>query len=115
MLKLKKTIYKEEKINYKRIKKISENIILDISAFYSGKIIYITDNHIKILNNNNYELLQMIQISLSTSIDIKNENNFLIASKPNRQITTWKKYNNLFIINKTILGVGNIIFAKYFF
>ena len=49
--------YNEKKIDYKRIKKIDENNILDISVFYSGKIIYITDSHIKILNNNNYELL----------------------------------------------------------
>ena len=105
--------YKEKKIDYKRIKKIDENIILDISVFYSGKIIYITDSHIKILNNNNYELLQMIQIFLSTSIDIKDENNFLITSKKNEQITTWRKYNNLFIINKTIFKVGNVNFAKY--
>ena len=105
--------YKEKKIDYKRIKKIDENIILDISVFYSGKIIYLTDSHIKILNNNNYELLQMIQIFLSTSIDIKDENNFLITSKENEQITTWRKHNNLFIINKTIFKVGNVNFAKY--
>jgi hypothetical protein len=105
--------YKEKKIDYKRIKKIDENNILDISVFYSGKIIYITDSHIKILNNNNYELLQMIQICLSTSIDIKDENNFLITSKINEQITTWRKQNNLFIINKTIFKVGNVNFAKY--
>jgi hypothetical protein len=48
--------YKEKKIDYKRIKKIDEIKILDISVFYSGKIIYIIDSHIKILNNNNYEL-----------------------------------------------------------
>ena len=56
----------------------------------------------------------MINIFFSTSIDIKDENNFLIASKQNQQITTWKKHNNLFIINKTILNIGNVNYAKYF-
>jgi len=106
--------YQVKKINYKRIKIIDEGIINDICVFHSGKIIYLSNYYIKILNNNNYELLQKINIFLSTSIDIKDENNFLIASKQHQQITTWKKHNNLFIINKTILNVGNVNFAKYF-
>ena len=106
--------FQEKKINYRKIKKIDNEIINDICAFHSGKIIYLTNYCIKILNNYNYELLQMINILFSTSIDIKDENNFLITSKQRQQITTWKKHNNLFIINKTIPNVGNVNFAKYF-
>ena len=74
--------YKEKKIKYRNIKQINEVIeINDIGVFPSGNIIYITNSNAKILNNNNYELVQMFGFLFSTSIDIKDENNFLITSK----------------------------------
>ena len=63
--------FKKGKFNYRREQIIdNKEKINDVCVFPSGKIIFITNGYIKILNNNNYGLLQIIYLSFSTSIDI---------------------------------------------
>ena len=48
------------------------------------------------------------------TVDIKDENNFLITSLEEKQIKTYKKENNIFIFNQSILNLNNFKFAQYF-
>ena len=108
-------IYKTYKLKSKKVSEFNENnIIYDVSIFPSGKIILMTSFSIKILNNNNFESIQHINIHDYNSIDIKDENNFLITSGIQREIKTFIKQNNLFVVNQNISNLNNLNFAQYF-
>ena len=75
----------------KKVSEFDENsIIYDVSIFPSGNIILMTPLSIKILNNKNFEPIQQINILNYNSIDIKDENNFLISSGFQRELKTFK-------------------------
>lgn len=92
----------------------ANGIIFDVSVFPSGNILLLTQNEVKILNNE-FNLLQEIKMNNSYgTVDIKDENNFLITSLEEKQIKTYKKENNIFIFNQSILNLNNFKFAQYF-
>ena len=92
----------------------ANGIIFDVSVFPSGNILLLTQNEVKILNNE-FNLLQKIKMNNSYgTVDIKDEKNFLITSLEEKQIKTYKKENNIFIFNQSIFNLNNFKFAQYF-
>ena len=85
------------------------NTVNSISIFPSGKIISVsTDKSIKIYNEN-FIIEQNIENAHNDTIYyvcIKDENNFVTCSR-DKNIKTWIKNSNLFIVNKIILNAHN--------
>lgn len=97
--------YDKYRMNLKVIKKMQNEKCTDISVFPSGKIILFSYYYIKILDNNNYELLQQInnkEISYLSYIDIIDENNFCVFVKNEEDyMMLFSKINNIFIFKKS--------------
>lgn len=93
-------LFQKYRMNLKVIKKMQNEKCTDISVFPSGKIILFSSYSIKILDNNNYELLQQInnkEISYLSYIDIIDENNFCVFVKSEEDyMILFSKINNIF-------------------
>ena len=85
-----------------------------MELFPSGNFVSVGEDKSIIIFDNKYNILQIIPNAHSESINnvnIKDDNNFITCSA-DKNIITWKKKDNIFILNEKIINANEIIFVK---
>ena len=80
--------------------------IWSMAVFPSGNFVSVGEDKSIIIFDNQYNIIQKIQNAHSEAINyvnIKDENNFITCSS-DKNIITWKKKDNIFILNEKIIN-----------